>query len=104
MVRGRFSKSLLFESKFEGSPYFPLTMEYPKYEKEQPLNLLAQINFVDGDMENLRQVDFRFIDFNKGRIAAKNEQLERIFKGIFYMKIFQKIKACSLALGHLNPI
>jgi uncharacterized protein YwqG len=43
-------------------------MEYPKNEKDQPLKLLAQINFTDGDMENLRQVDFRFIDFNMGRM------------------------------------
>lgn len=37
----------LFESKFEGNPYFPLTMEYPKNEQGQPLKLLAQINFAD---------------------------------------------------------
>lgn len=37
----------LFESKFEGNPYFPLGMEYPKNESGQPLKLLAQINFAD---------------------------------------------------------
>lgn len=37
----------LFESKFEGNPYFPLSMEYPKNAEGQPLKLLAQINFAD---------------------------------------------------------
>ncbi|WP_042473314.1 YwqG family protein [Bacillus ndiopicus] len=37
----------LFESKFEGNPYFPLAMEYPKNANGQPLKLLAQINFAD---------------------------------------------------------
>ncbi|ATP41643.1 hypothetical protein CSE16_17265 [Solibacillus sp. R5-41] len=37
----------LFESKFAGDPYFPLTMEYPKNAVGQPLKLLAQINFAD---------------------------------------------------------
>ncbi|WP_042479185.1 YwqG family protein [Bacillus ndiopicus] len=40
-------KTSLFESKFEGNPYFPLTMDYPKNESGQPLKLLAQINFAD---------------------------------------------------------
>lgn len=31
-------------------------------------------------MTSLRQVDFRFIDFNKGRFAAMNEQMERAGK------------------------
>ncbi|MDM5230420.1 YwqG family protein [Lysinibacillus pakistanensis] len=38
-------KTSLFESKFAGSPYFPLSMEYPKNSDGQPLKLLAQINF-----------------------------------------------------------
>lgn len=37
----------LFESKFEGNPYFPLSMEYPKNAEGLPLKLLAQINFAD---------------------------------------------------------
>ncbi|GGP11884.1 MULTISPECIES: YwqG family protein [Oceanobacillus] len=35
----------LFESKFAGNPYFPVSMEYPKNEEGNPLKLLAQINF-----------------------------------------------------------
>ncbi|QGG53182.1 YwqG family protein [Lysinibacillus pakistanensis] len=38
-------KTSLFESKFAGNPYFPLSMEYPKNSDGQPLKLLAQINF-----------------------------------------------------------
>lgn len=37
----------LFESKFAGDPYFPVTKEYPKNPKGQPLKLLAQINFAE---------------------------------------------------------
>ncbi len=40
-------KTSLFESKFEGDPYFPLTMAYPKNAEGQPLKLLAQINFAN---------------------------------------------------------
>ncbi len=40
-------KTSLFESKFAGDPYFPLSMEYPKSPEGQPLKLLAQINFAD---------------------------------------------------------
>ncbi|WP_130860651.1 YwqG family protein [Gracilibacillus phocaeensis] len=40
-------KTSLWESKFGGNPYFPLTMEYPKTPKGHPLRLLAQINFAD---------------------------------------------------------
>ncbi|MFJ7408792.1 MULTISPECIES: YwqG family protein [unclassified Lysinibacillus] len=40
-------ETTLFESKFAGNPYFPLSMEYPKNAEQQPLKLLAQINFAD---------------------------------------------------------
>lgn len=41
-------KTTLFESKFAGDPYFPLSMEYPKSSTDgQPLKLLAQINFAE---------------------------------------------------------
>jgi len=41
-------KTTLFESKFAGDPYFPLSMEYPKNSTDgQPLKLLAQINFAE---------------------------------------------------------
>ncbi|WP_409366938.1 YwqG family protein [Lysinibacillus sp. 38-6] len=40
-------ETTLFDSKFAGNPYFPLAMEYPKNEQQQPLKLLAQINFAD---------------------------------------------------------
>lgn len=39
----------LFDSKIGGTPYFPKSMEYPRgknnYFKDQPLTLLAQLNF-----------------------------------------------------------
>jgi len=40
-------ETTLYASKLAGNPYFPLTMEYPKNEEQQPLKLLAQINFAD---------------------------------------------------------
>ncbi|MFB9275502.1 hypothetical protein [Cohnella cellulosilytica] len=58
-----------------------------------------------GEMENLRQVDFRFIDFNKGRIAAISQQLERTGKShLLYENIPQEQRIRSLALEHLAPI
>ncbi|WP_155593497.1 YwqG family protein [Lysinibacillus cavernae] len=41
------SKTTLFQSKFAGDPYFPLSMEYPKNNDGHPLKLLAQINFAE---------------------------------------------------------
>lgn len=38
-------RTTLIESKFSGNPYFPKNMEYPKDENDQPMKLLAQINF-----------------------------------------------------------
>lgn len=38
-------KTSLIESKFAGHPYYPVSMEYPKDENEEPMKLLAQINF-----------------------------------------------------------
>lgn len=35
----------LFQSKFGGSPYLPLTSEHPKDENGRPMMLLAQLNF-----------------------------------------------------------
>lgn len=40
-------KTTLFQSKFAGDPYFPLSMDYPKNASGKPLKLLAQINFVE---------------------------------------------------------
>ena len=40
-------ETTLFESKLTGNPYFPLSMEYPRNAEQQPLKLLAQINFAD---------------------------------------------------------
>jgi len=58
-----------------------------------------------GDMKNLRQIDFRFIDFNKGRIAAMSEQMERAGKGhLLYENIPEDQRIRSLALEHLAPI
>ncbi|MCG7409560.1 hypothetical protein MH117_19310 [Paenibacillus sp. ACRRX] len=58
-----------------------------------------------GDMESLQQVDFRFIDFNKGRIAAMSEQMERAGKGqLLYENISEDQRIRSLALEHLAPI
>ncbi len=37
----------LTASKFIGTPYFPKTMEYPKDSQNQPMILLAQLNFAE---------------------------------------------------------
>ncbi len=47
LIETKVRKTSLFESKFAGDPYFPLSMEYPKSLEGQPLKLLAQINFAD---------------------------------------------------------
>lgn len=57
------------------------------------------------DMEHLRQVDFRFIDMNKGRIAAMRERLEQAGKGhllIDHIPEEQRIR--SMVIEHLSPI
>ncbi|MFD2114296.1 hypothetical protein ACFSTH_01095 [Paenibacillus yanchengensis] len=56
-------------------------------------------------MPHLRQVDFRFIDFNKGRIAAMKAQLEQAGKGhLIYENISENQLIRSIALEHLAPI
>jgi len=47
LIETKVRKTSLFESKFAGDPYFPLSMEYPISLEGQPLKLLAQINFAD---------------------------------------------------------
>ena len=47
VVDTKVSKTSLFQSKFAGDPYFPLSMEYPTNNNGQPLKLLAQINFTE---------------------------------------------------------
>lgn len=47
LVDTKISTTTLFQSKFAGDPYFPLSMEYPKNMNGQPLKLLAQINFAE---------------------------------------------------------
>ncbi|WP_339273958.1 hypothetical protein MKY59_23095 [Paenibacillus sp. FSL W8-0426] len=57
------------------------------------------------EMEHLRQVDFRFIDMNKGRIAAMRERLEHAGKGhllIDHIPEEQRIR--SMVIEHLSPI
>lgn len=55
------------------------------------------------ELEQLRQVDFRFIDFNKGRIAAIREQLIRQGKShIIYEHIPEQQRLQSMAIEHLS--
>jgi len=66
--------------------------------------VLAQINFTDGDIENLRQVYFRFIDYNMGLSQWWMNNWNGLARGIFYMRIFHNQSLYSLALGHLTPV
>nr|WP_154887881.1 hypothetical protein [Paenibacillus xylanexedens] len=55
------------------------------------------------ELERLRQVDFRFIDFNKGRIAAIREQLIQQGKShIIYEHIPEQQRVQSMAIEHLS--
>lgn len=57
------------------------------------------------DMPYLQQVDFRFIDFNKGRIAAMQAFMEQAGKKhLLYEHIPEGEIIRSLAIEHLKPI
>nr|WP_260866526.1 hypothetical protein [Paenibacillus xylanexedens] len=55
------------------------------------------------ELERLRQIDFRFIDFNKGRIAAMREQLIQQGKShILYEHIPEQNRVQSMAIEHIS--
>ncbi|SEO77035.1 hypothetical protein [Paenibacillus sp. OK076] len=57
------------------------------------------------EMQNLRQVDFRFIDHSKGRIAAMRERMVKAGKGhLLYENIPQEQRIPSMAHVHLSKI
>ena len=85
-------KTSLFESKFAGDPYFPLSMEYPRSPEGQPLKLLAQINFADVSkhLPNFLKRDFTvFIDGYDDVLGMdfENGQNQEGFRVIFHEHI-----------------
>lgn len=57
------------------------------------------------EMQSLRQVDFRFIDHSKGRIAAMRQQMIEAGKGhLLYEQIPEEQRIPSMALVHLSKI
>ncbi|MFC9709412.1 hypothetical protein ACFTRD_14795 [Paenibacillus sp. NPDC056933] len=57
------------------------------------------------EMQSLRQVDFRFIDHSKGRIAAMRKQMIEAGKGhVLYENIPEEQRIPSMALVHLSQI
>lgn len=55
------------------------------------------------ELEKLRQVDFRFIDFNKGRIHAMREQLSQQGKEhIIYEHIPEQKRVQSMEIEHIS--
>ncbi|MGQ8872704.1 hypothetical protein [Paenibacillus sp. TSA_86.1] len=55
------------------------------------------------ELKQLRQVDFRFIDFNKGRIAAMREQLIQQEKShVIYEHIPEQQRIQSMAIEHIS--
>ncbi|GGF67711.1 hypothetical protein GCM10010912_10880 [Paenibacillus albidus] len=56
-------------------------------------------------MQNLRQVDFQFIDFNKGRIAAMRKHMQEAGKEhLLYENIPEDKRLKSMAIMHLSSI
>lgn len=56
-------------------------------------------------MPSLRQVDFRFIDSNKGRITALNQHFHNLGKeGLLYDNIPEAERIPSMAIAHLSNI
>jgi len=56
-------------------------------------------------MDSLRQVDYRFIDFSKGRIAAMHKQMKEAGKEqLIYENIPEEQRIPSMALVHLASI
>ncbi|PJN56985.1 hypothetical protein PAEVO_37110 [Paenibacillus sp. GM2FR] len=73
--------------------------------KEIPTRIKAQA--LDGlaDMDCLRQVDFRFIDSGKGRIAAMRKRMTEAGKErLLYENIPEEKRIRSMALEHLSGI
>ncbi|MGI2294466.1 hypothetical protein [Paenibacillus sp. GXUN7292] len=57
------------------------------------------------EMDSLRQVDFRFIDFNKGRIAALSKCMHEAGKEqLLYENIPEEKRIPSMAIEHLSKI
>ncbi|MEC0206521.1 hypothetical protein P4H39_28350 [Paenibacillus lautus] len=57
------------------------------------------------DMDCLRQVDFRFIDSGKGRIAAMRKRMAEAGKEfLLYENIPEEKRIRSMALEHLSGI
>ncbi|WP_440111430.1 hypothetical protein [Paenibacillus sp. QZ-Y1] len=57
------------------------------------------------EMQNLRQVDFRFIDHSKGRIAAMRKRMVEAGKEhLLYENIPEEQRIPSMALVHLSKI
>ncbi|WP_259391412.1 hypothetical protein [Paenibacillus sp. 1011MAR3C5] len=57
------------------------------------------------EMNDLRQVDFRFIDSSKGRIAALRKQMYEASKEqLLYENISEEKRIPSIALEHLSTI
>ncbi|MEK3703952.1 hypothetical protein MKY87_07445 [Paenibacillus sp. FSL R7-0198] len=56
-------------------------------------------------MEQLRQIDFRFIDVNKGRIAAMRDQLAKAGKShLLYENIPEHERMNSIGIAHLSQV
>ncbi|WP_235612958.1 hypothetical protein [Paenibacillus sp. LC231] len=73
--------------------------------KEIPTRIKAEV--FDGltRMECLRQIDFRFIDTGKGRIAALRKRMAEVGKEyLLYENIPEKKRIRSMALEHLSEI
>ncbi|MEF2246347.1 hypothetical protein [Paenibacillus sp. IITD108] len=57
------------------------------------------------EMDSLRQVDFRFIDFNKSRIAAMSKRMYETGKEqLLYENIPEEKQIPSMAISHLSKI
>lgn len=56
-------------------------------------------------LEHLRQIDFRFIDVNKGRIAAMRDHLDKAGKShLLYENIPEHERLNSIGIAHLSHV
>jgi uncharacterized protein YwqG len=49
-------KTTIFQSKFAGNPYLPKTIDYPKDLNNKPMKLLAQLNFEELPMLEVKEM------------------------------------------------
>lgn len=99
----------LFDSKFGGNPYLPVTMKHPKSKKGKPLKLLAQLNFEQiphiEDMPTKGILQF-YIDAEDDLYGSNfgNENMSSDFKIVYHREIIQDESLLITDFSYINEL